>query len=128
MEIEEVQVKLEDEAKAGGDNSEKVLVDKEVFENLIRVLQQPTESALFYNEFYIVNSEHKVEYFDVCDEYGWDYSSWIEFYNEDEYKYAKKKDLLCKYLSGKSFEEIKKLGETSAPGLYYNGVKISDLL
>ena len=30
MEVEEVQVKMEDEAKAGGDNSEKVLVDKEV--------------------------------------------------------------------------------------------------
>ena len=118
---------MEDEAKASGDNSEKVLVDEEVFENLIRVLQQPTEDVLFYNEFYIVNSEHEVEYFDVPDEDGWDYSSWRELHDKEEYKYAKEEGILCKYLSDQSFEEIKKLGETQEPGVYFKGKKVWDL-
>ena len=130
MEVEEVQVKLEDEAKAGGDTSEKVLIDKEVLEKLISFFQNigsvyyTDEVHSLYGNFYIVNDKHAIKYLDY-DRYEGFY--WL-YYNENDYNYQKKHGLLCKYLSDKSFEEIKKIGETSAPGLYYNGVKISDLL
>ena len=130
MEVEEVQVKMEDEAKAGGNTSEKVLVDKEVLEKLISFFQNigsvyyTDEIHSLYSNFYIVDDEHAIKYLG-CDSY--EGFCWL-YYHENDYNYQKKHGLLCKYLSDKSYEEIKKIGETSAPGLYYNGVKISDLL
>ena len=38
-----MQVKLEDEAKASGDTSEKVLVDKELLKVLFNILSDPTD-------------------------------------------------------------------------------------
>ena len=129
MEVEEVQVKLEDEAKAGGDNSEKVLVDKEVLEILISFFQNagavyyPDEIHSLYGNFYIVDDEHAIKYLDY-DRYEGFY--WL-YYRENDYNYQKKHGLLCKYFSDKSYEEIKKLGETQEPGVYFKGKKVWDL-
>lgn len=129
MEVEEVQVKMEDEAKASGDTSEKVLVDKEVLEKLIVFFQNssavyyPDEIQPLYGDFYIVNDEHQIEYLNNEQYEGFYWSS----YNEDVYNDQKKHGLLCKYFSDKSFEEIKKLGETQEPGVYFKGKKVWDL-
>ena len=121
-----MQVKLEDETKAGSNTSEKVLVDKEVLKNLINVLKNPVEGSLCYNKFYIVNSNHKVKCFQAIGQRG-NYVGWGSIKNKEDLEFAKNKNYLCPELSNLSFEEIKKLGETSAPGVYFNGKKVWDL-
>ena len=129
MEVEEVQAKMEEEAKASGDTSEKVLVDKEVLEKLIGFFQNagtvyyPDEIHSLFGNFYIVDNEHDIKYLDY-DRYEGFY--WL-YYNEDVYNDQKKHGLLCKYFSDKSYEEIKKLGETQEPGFYFKGKKVWDL-
>ena len=128
MEVEEVQVKIEDEAKANGDNSEKVLVDKELLEILFSILSDPTDNYnKKYKRFYRINKDKKVEYFYVSWENGWNFSGWRPIVYANGLEYAKNEGFLCPELSNLSFEEIKKLGETSAPGIYFKGKKVWDL-
>ena len=128
MEVEEVQVKMEDEAKAGGDNSEKVLVDAEPLKILFNILSDPTdENGENYNCFYRVNEQKEVEFFKPNWTSDWYYSHWCSIIDTDDLDYAKLHCLLCPELSNLSFEEIKKLGETSAPGVYFKGKKVWDL-
>ena len=128
MEVEEVQVKLEDEAKASSDNSEKVLVDKELLEILFSILLNPTDSYHFwYKRFYIVNKDKKVEYFYAMDRDGWKHARWNPIDDAGSFGYAKNEGFLCPELSNLSFEEIKKLGETQEPGVYFKGKKVWDL-
>lgn len=126
MEVEEVQVKMEDGAKTNGNTSEKVLVDKEVLKNLINVLKNPVEGSLCYNKFYIVNSNHKVECFQAIGQRG-NYVGWGSIKNKEDFEFAKNQNYLCSELSNLSFEEIKKLGETQEPGVYFKGKKVWDL-
>lgn len=127
MEVEEVQVKMEDEAKANGNTSEKVLVDKELLEILFNILSDPTdENEENYNRFYRVNEQKEVEFFKTNWD-DWYYSIWHPIYDKDTLKSAKDEGFLCPELANLSFEEIKKLGETSAPGVYFKGKKVWDL-
>ena len=128
MEVEEVQVKLEDEAKASGDTSEKVLVDKELLKVLFNILSDPTdENEENYNRFYRVNEQKEVEFFKANWDGDWYYSHWQPIFDTNDLDYAKLHCLLCPELSNLSFEEIKKLGETSAPGVHFKGKKVWDL-
>ena len=128
MEVEEVQVKLEDEAKASSNNSEKVLVDAELLKVLFSILSDPVDyNEENYNRFYRVNEQKVVEFFKAIWDSDWYYSDWHPIYDEDTLKSAKDEGSLCPELSNLSFEEIKKLGETSAPGVYFKGKKVWDL-
>lgn len=129
MEVEEVQVKMEDEAKAGGDTSEKVLVDAELLKILFSILSKEDDDYVFkYKNFYKVNKDKEVECFDPnYTENGWDYTTWQPLKDKYYFGYARTNGFLCPELSNLSFEEIKKLGETSAPGVYFKGKKVWDL-
>ena len=126
MEVEEVQVKLEDEAKASGDTSEKVLVDKELLKVLFELLLNPSEELnKRFNLFYMVDNLHKIRYFECAE--GGNYVGWYTFNYADDLDRVKNNGLLCPELSNLSFEEIKKLGETQEPGVYFKGKKVWDL-
>lgn len=127
MEVEEVQVKLEDGAKASGDTSEKVLVDEELLKVLFSILAKSSDAER-YKHFYKVNENKEVECFDPnYTENGWDYTTWRPLKDKYYFGYARTNGFLCPELSNLSFEEIKKLGETSAPGVYFKGKKVWDL-
>ena len=126
MEVEEVQVKMEDEAKAGGNTSEKVLVDKELLKVLFSILSNPSgEPNKRTNLFYMVDHLHKIRYFECAE--GGNYIGWYTFDYADDLERVKNNGFLCPELSNLSFEEIKKLGETSVPGIYFKGKKVWDL-
>jgi len=128
MEVEEVQVKMEDEAKAGGNTSEKVLVDAELLEILFSILSEPTDdNEENYNRFYRVNEQKEVEFFKPNWTGDWYYSHWHSIYDKNTLKSAKDEGSLCPELANLSFEEIKKLGETQEPGVYFKGKKVWDL-
>lgn len=123
-----MQVKMEDEAKAGGNTSEKVLVDKELLKVLFGILSDPTdENEENYNRFYRVNEQKEVEYFYAMDRDGWKHARWNPIDDAGCFGCAKNEGFLCPELSNFSFEEIKKLGETSASGIYFKGKKVWDL-
>ena len=128
MEVEEVQVKMEDEAKANGDSSEKVLVDKELLKVLFSVLSKEDDDYVFkYKSFYKVNKDKAVEFFYVRWEDDFEYSGWDQIDNAGVLDDAKKQGFLGPELSNLSFEEFKKLGETQEPGVYFKGKKVWDL-
>lgn len=123
-----MQVKMEEEAKASSNTSEKVLVDEELLNVLFSILSNPNDDySEKYKRFYKINKDKKVEFFYVSWEDGWDYSGWNPINNADGFKFAKNEGYLCPELSNLSFEEIKKLGETQEPGVYFKGKKVWDL-
>ena len=128
MEVEEVQAKMEDEAKASGNTSEKVLVDAELLKTLFRVLSKEDDDYVFkYRGFYKVNKDKEVEFFYARWEDEFEYSGWDQIGNAGVLDDAKKQGFLGPELSNLSFEEIKKLGETQEPGIYFKGKKVWDL-
>ena len=128
MEVEEVQVKMEDEAKASGNTSEKVLVDKELLEVLFGILSDPTDGFNDkYKRFYRINEVKDVEFFKPNWDGNWYFSHWHPIYDEKDFERAKNNGYFCPELSNLSFDEIKKLGETQEPGVYFKGKKVWDL-
>ena len=75
--------------------------------------------------FYIVDHLHEVKYFECAE--GGNYTGWYQICHADDLEHVKNNGLLCPDLANLSFEEIKKLGETSAPGVYFKGKKVWDL-
>lgn len=126
MEVEEVQVKLEDEAKAGDNTSEQVLVDEELLQALFDTLSDPFMEDNF-SCFYRVNDDKEVEYFNPGYIKARYWPIWFPITNPTIFNQAKEEGSLAPELSNLSFEEIKKLGETSAPGVYFKGKKVWDL-
>ena len=120
-----MQAKLEDEAKADGNTSEQVLVDKELLEVFSDIIFDPINED-HYKRFYLINADKEVECYQVGED-GWEYAGWGPIQDAEDLEYAKNGGFLCPELSNLSFEEIKKLGETQEPGFYFKGKKVWDL-
>lgn len=128
MDVEEVQVKMEDEAKSGSNTSEQVLVDKELLNILFSILSDPVDGFREkYKRFYRVNEVKDVEFFKPNWDGDWYFSHWHPIYDEKDFECAKNNGYFCPELSNLSFEEIKKLGETQEPGFYFKSKKVWDL-
>lgn len=121
-----MQVKMEDEAKASGNTSEKVLVDEELLQALFDILSEPF-MEYHYSCFYRVNDDKEVEYSNPGYISARYWPIWFPITNPTIFNQAKEEFTLAPELSNLSFEEIKKLGETQEPGVYFKGKKVWDL-